>query len=132
MKLISLIALVLVCALMLNPILALAQQRAEIEEAKAAAEADAKANTNTALWFAAGCLGGYVGLHIAYIYQPSPFASRLLGKSPEYVAVYTDAYRNAVKEIQVKWAWTGYLTRAGVLVAYIALAVIASLSAATE
>ncbi|MCD6507660.1 hypothetical protein J7M22_13705 [Candidatus Poribacteria bacterium] len=132
MRLISLIALVLVCALTLNPILALAQQRAEIEEAKAAAEADAKANTNTGLWFVAGCLGGWVGLLVAYIYQPSPPASRLLGKSPEYVAAYTDAYKDAAKRIQVKWAWTGCLAYAAGVLAYVALAMAASLSTTAE
>ena len=121
MRLISLIALVLVCALILEPVLALAQQKAEIEEARVAAETDAKANINTALWFGAGCLSGYTGLLIAYVYQPSPPASRLLGKSPEYVATYTDVYKDTAKRIQVKWAWTGCLVYATGILVYIVL-----------
>jgi len=46
-------------------------------------------------------------LHI--ILEPSPPATRLLGKSDEYVAVYTDCYREEGKKIQTKNALTGCL-----------------------
>jgi hypothetical protein len=55
-------------------------------------------------------------LVISYVYQPSPPANRLLGKSSEYTAFYTDAYKDAAKKIQTKWAWTGCLVSTGVAV----------------
>lgn len=124
------IALVMSCVLVLNPILALAQQADIVAEARAAAEADAKADTDTRVWFAAGCLGGWVGLVVAYVYQPSPPAGRLVGKPPEYVAAYTDAYKEAVKKIQTKWAWRGCLTAGAASVAYVIVTILAAGAAA--
>ena len=131
MRLISAIALAMSCVLIFNPILSLAQQADIAAEAGAAAEADAQANVNTGLWFLAGCFGGWLGLVISYVHQPSPPASRLIGKSSEYVAFYTDAYKDAAKKIQTKWAWTGCLVSTGVtVVSYVLL--IAAVTAATE
>ncbi|NOY77895.1 MAG: hypothetical protein GXO76_08505, partial [Calditrichaeota bacterium] len=66
------------------------------------AEADAQAFTNPALWLAAGFFGGIVGVFMAYILQPNPPASKFIGKTPEYVAVYSDCYRKKVRSIRTQ------------------------------
>ena len=83
------------------------------------AKLDAQADVNKMLWFGAGCLFGIFGLGAAYIIEPSPPATRLLGKPPEYVAVYTDCYRDEGKRIQTKNALVGCLIgEAAVLIIY--------------
>ena len=72
-----------------------------------AADRDARTNTNSTLWFGVGCLFNITGVGIAYIMEPSPKASSLLGKSPEYVAAYTEEYKSVGRSIQVKSALTG-------------------------
>ena len=80
------------------PFVTLAQQNALQAEAIADAEKDAVINVNTTRWFWTGCFGGVSAL--TQVYEPSPPASRLLGKSPEYTAYYTDAYKAKATELQ--------------------------------
>ena len=83
------------------------------------AKLDAQADVNKMLWFGVGCLFGILGLGAAYIIEPSPPATRLLGKPPEYVAVYTDCYRDEGKRVQTKNALVGCLIgEAAVLIIY--------------
>jgi hypothetical protein len=107
------------------PLLAMTQQ-SEMEEARFAAERAAEANTNGTLWFAVGCLGGILGLLVAYVYAPSPPASDLIGKSPEYVAYYTDYYKAKAKSIQSGKALTGCLVSVAAYVVYIVVVVAAA------
>ena len=86
------------------PILA---QQDEFMAGRIAGEQAARANTNGTLWLAAGCLFTWVGLLAAYIYEPNPSATMLLGKSPEYVAAYTDAYKATAKSVQSSKALIG-------------------------
>lgn len=79
---------------------------------------DAKNDTPGALWFGAGCLLNFWGLGAAYIIEPSPSAMKLMGKDAEYVAIYTDCYKDAGKSIQTSKALTGCLVSAGVWVVY--------------
>lgn len=82
----------------------------------------AEANVNRPLWFAVGCLFTSLGTVGAYVIEPSPPASRLIGKSPEYVAFYTEAYKAKAKGIQGRTALTGCLTSGAVsVVSYIFL-----------
>lgn len=90
------------------------------------ATADANRDVNKPLWFGTGCLisgllflplsGWYscllppIGLTGTYFYRPNPPLSRLIGKSPEYVDVYTSAYKSKRETIQVQWASVGCLT----------------------
>jgi len=77
---------------------------AEIEiQARRDAQADIKGQT----WFLIGCLTNLTGWLIAYIIEPSPPVSRLLGKSGDYIAVYTDTYKREGKKIQTRKAFTG-------------------------
>jgi len=71
------------------------------------AKLDAQMDVNKMLWFGAGFIFNILGLGAAYIIEPSPPPIRLLGKSPEYVAVYTDCYKNEAKRVQANKALVG-------------------------
>ena len=58
-----------------------------------------------------GCVGITVGLILPiraiYNYQASPPPERLIGKSPEYVEFYTNAYAAKSRSLRTKWAAVG-------------------------
>ena len=58
-----------------------------------------------------GCVGFAVGLILPiraiYKYQSSPPPERLIGKSPEYVDFYTNAYAAKSRSLRTKWAAVG-------------------------
>lgn len=99
------------------PLHAIAQQRTTVIDAKTAAEYDAEDDVNTAIWLAVGGVLGVVGnlplgavaIGGAYVYQPVPPAERLLGKSAEYVTVYTDAYKAKARSLRLIAAGKGAL-----------------------
>jgi hypothetical protein len=116
-------AIAVVMSFMVFAVPILAQQN-DLEIGRMAGEQAARANVNGTLWLAAGCVSIF-GIILAYLVEPSPPATALLGKSPEYVAAYTDAYKMTAKSIQTSKAWTGCIV--GTL-AYIALGVLAALA----
>ena len=93
--------------------------------ANAEAVADAHADTNGTLWFFAGCLLTWVGIIIAYVADPSPPPARLMGKSPEYLAIYTTAYKSEAKSIQGRSAIYGALTTLAVVVVLYVIIIVA-------
>ena len=112
------ISIVLMSILSFNlPWHAIAQQRTTVIDAKTAAEYAAEDDVNTSVWLAAGGVLGVVGnlplgaiaIGGAYIYQPVPPAERLLGKSAEYVTVYTDAYKAKARSLRLIAAGKGAL-----------------------
>ena len=103
------------------PLVTLAQQASVQAEAVAAAEADAEADVQKPLWFALGCFFLPFGVIGGYVYAPPPPASTLLGKSPEYVTFYTDAYQAKVKNIQGRTAIYGCVIGGAACVALQAL-----------
>ena len=54
--------------------------------------------------FSVGVLVPFIGI---YYYQGSPPPERLLGKSPEYVEVYTKAYKGRSRWLRTSWAAIG-------------------------
>ncbi len=122
-------AVLLVAMMVLNPVLLIAQD--ESTNACMQAEQDATMDTNGTLWFAAGCLGGVIGLLAAYAIQPNPPASKLVGKSPSYVATYTDCYRAKAKSIQTHKALTGCGVAAAAYILYW-VAIIGTLSSSAQ
>ena len=64
-------------------------------------DAESDADADGCLWFCSGfslalgggCLLGSLSLVSSYSYRPSPPLSRLVGKPPEYIAVYIDTYK---------------------------------------
>ena len=121
----QILSLVMAILIFSMPFVALAQQNLRAE-AMIAAERDARNDVNTGLWFLGGCLGGVIGLVVAYAVEPSPPATRLLGKSPEYVAFYTDAYTETAKNRQVNSAVGGCVVNAIATAVYV-VAVLAAL-----
>ena len=76
-------------------------------DAQLRAEQDAESDAKKVRWFFIGFFGNIIGALIASIYEPAPPASRLLEKSPEYVALYTDSYRSKSRSIQVRQSVIG-------------------------
>lgn len=89
------------------PFVTLAQQLSVQAEAVNAAQRDAVIRTNQNIWRVFGCFGGLFAVAGGYLYEPAPPASALLGKSPEYVAFYADAYTSKAKNIQTRGAIEG-------------------------
>ena len=83
--------------------------RAVAEQAVADAEKDATAHLNRTLWFSTGCFFPLVGPIFSQYYQPFMPTARVLGKSPQYVAFYYDAYKVKTRKSQFNWALAGCL-----------------------
>ena len=84
------------------------------DQAVSDAKRDAKASVDKTLWFLAGCFGGFFGVVTASTYHhPVPTVS-LLGKSPEYVAFYTDTYISEARDIQADMAFAGCSAAIGI------------------
>jgi hypothetical protein len=114
----SLIALALTVALLVHPATVLASEEGTAAEGALAGQGDGRSNTDGKLWLGVGCLLHAPGLAAAYLYSPSPPATSLLGKSPEYVAAYTDAYSDAAKKVQANSALIGCVASSLALVGY--------------
>ncbi len=101
------------------PFVTFAQQNLQME-AIVAAERDAQNDVNKGLWFVGGCLGGVAVPMIVYGVELAPPVTRLLGKSPEYVAFYTDAYKAKAKTLRVKSALGGCIVNGLAMVVFFA------------
>lgn len=94
----------------------------EEAEAIANAQRDAEAHLNKPMWFAIGCfLPIGVGLLVPYFHQKTPPTSALLGKSPVYVAHYTDTYKRETQNLQFQSAGMGCLVGTGASVVVLLL-----------
>ncbi|MCG9133538.1 hypothetical protein J5I95_17845 [Candidatus Poribacteria bacterium] len=101
------------------PLIATANgSQAELEVLKqitAVAKHDADADEDGCLWFCSGfslalgggCLLGSLSLISSYSYRPSPPLSRLVGKSPEYISVYIDTYKEQRRSVASSAAIVG-------------------------
>jgi hypothetical protein len=87
------------------PVISIAQ--AMDSEACMQAEADAEMDVNKTMWFAGGCLIGILAVGAAYLVKPNPPASQLVGKSPEYIASYSDCYKEKASSIQTSSSMYG-------------------------
>ena len=120
------------------PFVTFAQQNSMEAQIMADAASDANKDVNKPLWFGTGCLlsgllflpmpGWYscflppIGLTGTYFYRPDPPLARLIGKSPEYVTIYTSTYKSKRGGIQARWASAGCIS-GGVVVGTAAVAV---------
>ena len=119
------------------------------EQALAEAEADANKDVNKPLWFATGslisglvfvplpgvysCLLPPVGVAGTYFYQPNPPPGRFIGKSPEYVEVYSETYKKERSKLQALWSTAGCASGSVVItgcnvIGFISTGVIAAIS----
>jgi hypothetical protein len=89
-----------------------------VDTSRAVLEAtqDAQADENGTLWFFAGCILGLIGVVIAAVAEPSPPPARLMGKSPEYLAIYTQTYKSEGKSAQLRSSLWGVGTTVVVFV----------------
>lgn len=103
------ISLFLVFVIVVIPIFVNAQAKAsdEIAQAISQAEADAKSDVNKIVWIGAGCFFYVFGVGAAYLLSPSPKATRLLGKSPEYVKAYIKYYKKKARFLRLVYATGG-------------------------
>lgn len=78
------------------------------------ATADAKRDISVDnVWFGYGLCCGVVAIGSAYIVTPTPPAKNLIGKSPEYIVFYTEAYQREMKKERAKAAAIGCGVGAG-------------------
>lgn len=84
------------------------------------AERQARSDISGGTWFLIGCVIGPIGYLLA-MSEPNPPSTQLLGKSPEYVAAYSDCYRRMGKSIKTKNAMTGCLISVGAQVLLLVL-----------
>ena len=71
------------------------------------AEQEAESDAKKVRWFFIGFCGNILGILIASVYEPTPPASRLLGKSPEHAALYTDSYKAKSRSVQMRQSVIG-------------------------
>lgn len=119
------ISITLASLLLMTPI---AAQQSQLD-ACTQANMDAKNDTNAALWIGAGCFLNFFGILGAYVIEPTPQATKLLGKDASYVAIYTDCYKSSAKKIQTTNALYGCL---GCGVGYLAYVLIVAASISSD
>ncbi len=83
-------------------------------QARIDAEQDAETDISKILWVVVGFFATIIGLLIAYIYQPTPPATRLFEKPHEYTMFYTEAYHAKARSIQLTYAAIGFAIGAGI------------------
>ena len=81
--------------------------KTEKDKAIADAKSDVKAHINQTLWFTTGCFFPIFGPFYSQRNLSSIPAARTLGKSPQYVAFYIDAYEIQMKKQRYNWALGG-------------------------
>ncbi|MCK4510640.1 hypothetical protein KAW64_02825 [bacterium] len=86
----------------------------ECMQGKTDGERDGKGN---AAWILGGIGCGIIGVGAAYFSKPNPDASVLLGKSPEYVLCYTEAYQSKAKGKNAGYAAIGWAISLVILLA---------------
>ncbi len=90
--------------------IALSQQTSIEKQAIEDAKRDVEVHINKPMWVAIGCLIPVFGLLGPYLYRPPVPTGRTIGKPPEYVAFYTDAYKTEMEKLQFQYALTGCAT----------------------
>ena len=82
-------------------------------EALTNAERDAKASN---AWYHYGFFFGPFAIGAAYVIPATPRAENLLGKSPEYITLYTQYYKEEVREERAKEAAIGCAVSVGITI----------------
>ena len=82
-------------------------------DALVTAEQEAEYDAKKATWFFIGFCGNILGILIASVYEPIPPASRLLEKTPESAARYTDAYIAKSRSVQLHQSAIGLAVTIG-------------------
>ena len=96
------------------------QQEPSYLEVKTQAEADAKQDTSGIGYGFGGFFCGIFGWLFAMLISPDVPTARLIGKSPSYVAIYTESYKSKAKSIRTSAACIGWGIGAAVSLAILA------------
>ncbi len=115
------VSTLIILSMIAVPIIILAE---DAGDACMQAQSAAKQDANGILWFTLGLLiggvatplAGIIATIVGYNLTATPPASALLGKSPEYVAAYTDCYSREVKKLRGNNTLYGCLTATGAYV----------------
>ena len=94
--------------IMLYPIATYAQMT-EVQQAEADARRDVSQDVSPISWGIGGFFCGVCAVAYVYIDKPQVPASRLVGKSAEYVSFYTDTYNRETKKQRGQAAMIGCL-----------------------
>ena len=116
------LVLFLVVLIFIMPYVTLAQQNSIEPETRAKAVADAESDVNRTSWFMTGCLMNFIGVVIARTHTATIPAERFVGKSPEYIAIYTLNYQTERSKILTKSAVQGCATGTLALAVVLAIA----------
>ncbi len=108
------------------------QQNMNSGDPISASTVSAQANTNKFMWFGAGCLFGLLGIGAAYLVEPNPPATALVGKNANYVATYTQNYKKIAKGIQTKEAIWGCVTSGLIYALYYVFVYVIFATASTD
>ncbi len=92
---------------------------------------DAAASVDGVTWILTGCVTGGFSYLYPSLFNPAVPQSRLVGKSPEYVANYTDGYNFKRKKIIQKNSLIGGGIYWGSCVIYVVVASLATASSTT-
>ncbi|MGB9743073.1 MAG: hypothetical protein ACPL0F_07985 [bacterium] len=105
-------ALCVMLALLLIAVPVMAQQTGtavtDYLQGKLDGERDGR-SSSPILWALAGCCLGLIGILIAYLTSPTVPTDRLIGKSPEYIQGYIEAYQKKGKLQNALWSGLGCL-----------------------
>lgn len=71
------------------------------------AKRDAQRVVNSSLWLLTGFVGNIIGVGASLTYKQTLPAEALIGKTPEYVAHYTNEFHRETQELQASYATTG-------------------------
>lgn len=72
-----------------------------------AGERAAKERFEESKWQAIGCVGGILGIGLAYMQEPIIPPIGIMGKSPTYIAAYTESFRTTTQNLQARKATEG-------------------------
>ena len=94
-------------------------QITDIQQALLDARRDASKDVGSVYWFASGFFCGIFGVAFAYVAQTDVPTAKLLGKSPEYVAFYTDTYNIETRNAKTRASVGGCVTWSVIYLSYL-------------
>lgn len=82
------------------------------------AEREAEYDAKKATWFFIGLCGNLLGVLIASVYEPIPPTWRLLGKTPEFAALYAKTYISKGQSVQLRQSAIGLTVAIGLAILF--------------
>ena len=90
------------------------QQQARLDAAR-----DVARDANSASWGIGGFCCGFFAIGASWIHTPTVPAANLIGKSPNYIVFYTQAYQSEMKKRNLYAATTGCVVGVGVSILWL-------------